>query len=187
MRKLVFFASLIAVLFTSCGGCMGGGYGGQPYEYMQGPGGQQMVACYDNSGTRFMMDYLLFTTLMRSGGYGGVINHYHSNPSRFGTYNRGTYGNYKSFNGTSYNRNSWGTYSRTPSGGSTFRNTTPTVSKPASSWGSPKSTPSSSFKPSSSPTRSSWGSSRPSGSSFRSSSSSSSFRSSSSSSSSRRR
>lgn len=61
MRKLVLFSSLIAVLFTSCGGCMGGG---QPYEYMQGPGGNQMVACQGDNGMRFMMDYLLFTSLM---------------------------------------------------------------------------------------------------------------------------
>jgi hypothetical protein len=181
MRKLVLFASLITVLFTSCGGCMGGGYAGQPYEYMQGPGGQQMVACYDNSGTRFMMDYLLFTSLMRTGGYGGVINHYHSYPTRFTPYSRAAYGNYRPFNGASYNRNSWGTY-KAPSGGSTFRNTTPTVTKPASSWSSKPST-GSSFKPSPSTGRSSWSSPsrssytpRSSGSSFRSSSSSSSFR-----------
>lgn len=172
---------LVSLITVSCG-CM---QTAPPYEYMQGPGGNQMVACYDNSGTRFMMDYLLFSTLMRGGGYGSVINHYHSYPGRFGAYSSSAYGSYRPFRGQSYSSSSWGGYTRSGNSNSSFRSTTkpstsgssfkstaPTTSRPSSSGSSFRSTTPSSTGRSTWRSSSSGSSSRSSGSSFRSSSSS---------------
>lgn len=177
--KLLVIA-LVALFAVSCG-CM---TSAAPYDYIQGPGGNQMVVCRDNSGTQFLMDYLLFSTLMRSGGYGAVINNYHTYPGRY-TYNPAQYRGYRPFRGASYSQSSWGGYTRSGGPNSSFRTTTTTTnsfnrttqpgrptsqpSRPSSSW---KST-----SPSSS--GSSWRSSRSSGSSWRSSGGGSSFRSSS--------
>lgn len=40
---------------------------------------QQVPVTYN--GTSFFMDYLLYTSLMRHGGYGNVYNYYHSHPN----------------------------------------------------------------------------------------------------------
>lgn len=138
----------------------------QPYEYIQGPGGQQMVACYDNSGTRFVLDYLMFTSLMNSGGYGGVTSYYHSYPSRVTIYNN-SYSHWNHFSGRSYTAASYRSYRpsasnsmRNPGGPSTFTpkqpasrpsTFTPRTSAPSRSSGSGWSRPSgrsSNFTPS---------------------------------------
>lgn len=97
-----------------------------PYEYIQGPGGQQMVACYDNSGTRFLLDYMLFNSLMNSGGYGGVMGYYHQYPSRVTVWNN-SYSSWHSFNGRSYGASSYRGYNRPA--GSSYRSNGPATSK----------------------------------------------------------
>lgn len=152
MKRSLVLLAFVSVLAVSCG-CYQQPIGGAPYSYMQGPGGQQMVVCHDN-GTQFMMDYLLFTSLMNRGGYGAVMNNYHTYPSRYG-YNPSLYRNYRPFNGQSYNARSYNGYKSYDSWHSStgsrpvYRNTTPTTGTPkASTWGS---------RPSASPSKSSWG------------------------------
>jgi hypothetical protein len=134
------------------------------YQVMTSPTGQQMVVI-NNGGRSYLMDYLLFTNLMNSGGYTRVYNYYHSYPSSITYYNPSSYSNWRS---TRMNSSSF--RSNTPSTGSGFRS----VNNNPSGFRSNNSSSNSVF---STPTQSS-------GSGFRSSSSSSSgFRSSSSSSS----
>lgn len=143
-----------------------------PYEYVQSPGGQQMVACNNGNGQSFLMDLLLFNMLMSHGGYGSVINHYHSYPGRFGSYG----GGYRHYNGPAYNRSSYSSF-RSNAPTPTLRNTSPSAPSSTLKSTTPTSKPSggSSFR--STPSRSSGSSfrssspSRSSGSSFRSSSS----------------
>lgn len=135
---------------------------GQPYDYVQGPGGQQMVACYDNSGTRFLLDYMLFNSLMNSGGYGGVMGYYHSYPTRVTMWNN-SYSSWNHFSGRPYAASSWrSSYTYHPASNSSFRanparpsSFRPTNAPRANSSFRPSSG-GSSFRPSSSPSRSSF-------------------------------
>lgn len=150
----------------------GYGYNNQ-YDMVNGPNGQQMVVVRDN-GRSYLMEYLLFSSLMNRGGYGSVINHYHSYPSSVRVYNS----SYNNWRRSSYNYSGSANRSYTPSTGSGFRNVKPTSGFRSSSSGSVFSTPtrssSSGFRSSSSGFRSSGSSSsRSSSSGFRSSSSSS--------------
>lgn len=175
LRKNLVLLSLSFSIFASSCGCGQQQYAQDPpYNYIQSPTGQQMVVVHDNNGSQFLMDYLIFSSLMGRGGYGAVINNYHSYPSRYSTYNS-SYSSWKPFRGTTYNRNTYQSYrpsSFRSSGGSTpvFRNTTPSSFR-STSPSPARFTPSTPVRSSSS-WRSSGG-----GSSFRSSSRSS-FRSS---------
>lgn len=185
MKKLL---PLLSIFLFSCTGCM---QTQAPYEYVQGPGGQQMVACYDNSGTRFLMDYLMFQSLMGNGGYGSVMGYYRQYPTRVTVWNN-SYNSWHSFNGRSYSSSSYRGYNRPSSAGSSYRSTTAppssyrSTTRPAgsSSMAPPASRPStwrsggsSSYKPSSSSgSYRSTSPARSSGSTYRSSSSSSSRR-----------
>lgn len=97
-----------------------------PYQYIQSPTGQQMVVVQDNSGVEFLMEYAMFNSLMNSGGYGTVINYYHTYPTRCTRYNSSSYSGWKSFNGRGYSPSSYSGF-RSSGGGSkpTFMNTTP--------------------------------------------------------------
>lgn len=149
-----------------------------PYSYMQGPNGQQVVVVRDNSGSQFVMDYLLFNSLMNSGGYNSVVNYYHVHPTIGRPYNRSYYSSWKPYRGT-YSGYSSGNHSSSSYSGSRsqFRNTSPASPKTSVFRNtSPVSKPSTSFR-STSPSSSGFSST---GSSYRSSSSSyrsSSFRS----------
>lgn len=186
MRKSPLLVALLAILtfaLTSCGcnqpyAVQQPMVQQQPYDYIQGPGGQQMVACYDNSGSRFLLDYMLFSSLMNSGGYGGVTNYYHSYPGRVTVWNN-SYSSWRPFTGRSYTSGSWRGYSRptstyrsTTTSPSTYRSTTAPArpSNSSSGWGR-SSTPST-YRSSSTPSYRPSSPSRPS-SSWRSSSSSS--------------
>jgi hypothetical protein len=148
-----------------------------PYSYIQSPTGQQMVVVHDNSGAQFVMEYMLFNSLMNSGGYGSVINYYHVHPTMFRSYDRNYYSSWKPYRGTysgytSGNHRS-GSYSTSSP---QFRNTSPAPKTSVFRNTTPISKPSTSFR-STSPSSSSF---RSTGSSYRSSSSSyrsSSFRS----------
>lgn len=120
MKKLL---PLLCIFIASCAGCF---QTQAPYEYIQGPGGQQMVACYDNSGTRFVLDYLLFQSLMGHGGYGGVMGYYRQYPSRVTLYNN-SYSSWHSFSGRNYGASSYRGYSR-PVSSSSYRSNTPAPS-----------------------------------------------------------
>ena len=147
-----------------------------PYQYIQSPTGQQMVVVRDDNGAEFLMEYMLFTSLMNSGGYNNVIHHYHTNTAIYPRYNRSSYGGWKSFKGRSYSRDQYDNWHNSNNSGfrssgnsrpatfkntspssspATFRNTTP--SSPSSSWRatSPKGSSSSSGFRSSSNSRSS--------------------------------
>lgn len=100
-----------------------------PYQYIQSPTGQQMVVVQDNSGVQFLMEYAMFNSLMNSGGYGTVINYYHTYPTRCTRYNSSSYSGWRSFNGRSYSPSSYSGF-RSSGGGSSpvFKNTTPSQS-----------------------------------------------------------
>lgn len=162
MKRILILASLVTILISSCGGCMNQ----QPYGYLQSPTGQQMVNCNDGNGGQFLMDLVLFNMLMHQGGYGAVINHYHSNPNGFSRYNRSAYGNWRPYSGPAYGRSS---YSGFRSSGNNpppvFRNTSPSTPSSIRSTA-----PLSNYRSTPSSFRSSSSSFRSSGSSFRSSS-----------------
>lgn len=180
MKKLTLLTALAAVLLSGCVGCGPAVTYSQPYQYIQSPTGQQMVVCYDNSGTQFLLDYMLFTSLMNSGGYGNVMSYYGRNRSSVTIYNN-SYSSWHSFSGRSYDNSKWSSYGRQ----STYRSTNST-STPSSSYRSTQpTTPSSTYR-STTTSPSSGSSYKPSGSStYRSSSSGSTYRPSSPSSSSR--
>lgn len=46
------------------------------YQVVQNPSGQQVVVVKDNNGSEFFMNYLMFQTLMNSGGMSGVRGYY---------------------------------------------------------------------------------------------------------------
>lgn len=46
------------------------------YQVVQNPSGQQVVVVKDNNGSEFFMNYLMFQSLMNSGGMGGVRGYY---------------------------------------------------------------------------------------------------------------
>lgn len=147
----------------------------QPYDYIQGPGGQQMVACYDNSGTRFLLDYMLFNSLMSSPmGYGSVTSYYGSHRSSVALWNN-SYSSWGHYNGRAYSNASWRSSYKGPA--PSWRASGPTSTYRSTQTSTPssyRSTAPSSYRsstPVSRPSSSSW--SRPSSSSYRSSSSSS--------------
>jgi len=43
--------------------------------------GQKVVQVTDDNGQQFLMNYLLFTSLMNHGGYNNVVHHYYQNPT----------------------------------------------------------------------------------------------------------
>lgn len=126
----------VSLCMTSCQ--CGPQMGGTPYSYVQGPGGMQQVACMNNDGTQFLMDLVLFNMLMNHGGYGSVMNHYHSYPGRFTPYRGGA--GWRSYNGPSYSPSSYSGFRRTGPA-PTFRNTSPVVVKPTFRSNIPSSKP----------------------------------------------
>ena len=174
MKQITFLVVLFALLYA-CNPA-------PPYQYIQSPTGQQMVVVRDDNGAEFLMEYMLFTSLMNSGGYNNVIHHYHTNTAVYPRYNRNAYGGWKSFNGRTYSSEQYNNYSGFRSNGNskpaTFKNTSPSGS-PATFKNTTPSSSNSSWK-STSPRGSSSSSGFRSSSSSRSSSGSSGFRSSSS-------
>ena len=141
-------------------------YQQQPYQMMTSPTGQQMVMFNDN-GSQVLLDYMIFQSLMNSGGYGNVLHSYRTYPQAYHPYNPQVY--------AGWNRSAYSPPPKT-TGNSTsgFRSNTPSTGREFKTL-----TPSSAFRSSSGSSSSVFRSSNSSPSSgFRSSSSSSSFRSS---------
>lgn len=155
MKNLLLILVVISsLIFVGCGGCATpvGSYGAQPYSYVQGPGGAQMVACTGDNGMSFLMDLAMFNMLMNSGGYGAVMNQYHSYPSRFGRYAPGP--GWRSYNGPTYSADRYNGFRRTGAAPPTFtQRGVPTVkptfgrgTTPTRSFGNPaRSSPTRSF------------------------------------------
>jgi len=96
----------------------------QPYQYIQSPGGQQMVVIHDG-GNDFLVDALIFSQL----GYSGCVSHYHTYPNSYPRYTRSAYSNWHNYNAPSAQRTN--SYQRTGNSAPVqFRNTTP-VQAPA--------------------------------------------------------
>ena len=96
------FLSLVVFFFLSCNTnpqYVGTSVYSQPitpqqnYEVLQ-QGGQQVVYVR-NGAEEFFMDYLMFNSLMNSGGWGSVYGRYHSNPGYY--YNPGMVSRYNSY------------------------------------------------------------------------------------------
>jgi hypothetical protein len=83
MKRLIFV--LLAGLLASCGVP-------QP-QYIQSPTGQQMVVVQDNSGSQFLVDYLMFQSL----GYGGCVSYYHAHPGYYRMYDRNAYSSWHAY------------------------------------------------------------------------------------------
>lgn len=74
-------------------------YGNPTYEVVS-QGGQQAVVVYNNDGSQFFMDYVLFNSLLNSGGWGNVYNTYNSNPGYY--YNSSLYNRYSGWGHSGY-------------------------------------------------------------------------------------
>lgn len=124
----------VTTLAVSCG-CGRNTYPND-YQVYTSPTGVQQVAFYDGS-SRIMMDYLLFTTLMNSGGYRNVINNYHSYPTQYRPYSNSTYNGWtaKSMPTKTF-QSSAAPLSTRSSFGRSDANVAP---KNSSSWSTPKS------------------------------------------------
>ena len=130
MKKIAILFSLLTVLFVSCTNYQPvpvvatttTGYSGD-YQMMTSPTGAQMVVVNDG-GRSFLMDYLLFNSLMSRGGYSNVINHYHTYPSSGRYYNASAYRGWRQ---SRYNYSGSGLRSSGVSTGSNFRRVTPST------------------------------------------------------------
>lgn len=119
-------------------------YGNQDYQVVQGPNGVQQVVV-NNNGTQFLMDYIIFTNLMNSGGYNGVIGAYNRNRSYYPMYTSSMYSRYRAVRtvprttfvnnyNTKYGGSSrYSNPSYRSSSGSSLRSSTPRTYSPSSS------------------------------------------------------
>lgn len=95
----------------------------QPYQYIQSPGGQQMVVIHDG-GNDFLVDALIFSQL----GYTGCVNHYHMYPGSYARYDRRSYSNWSNVPPRNYQQSPprGNSYQRTGQQSTpVIRNTTP--------------------------------------------------------------
>ncbi len=74
-------------------------YGNPTYEVVDN-NGQQAVVVYNNDGSQFFMDYVIFNSLLNSGGWGSVYNTYNTNPGLY--YNSGLYSRYSGWHHSGY-------------------------------------------------------------------------------------
>jgi len=134
-------------------------YSSQPFYNEQG---QQVMYVDRGDGTSFLMDYILYSTLFRQGGYNAVNNYYHTNPNQFTNISK--YSNYypKNSNGTlnkTISANTYSSPSRSTNSYSSPSRSSNNYSSPSSSYSSPSrssySSPSRSSSSYSSPSRSS--------------------------------
>jgi len=191
MKKIIYFLLLVVLVTAYSCSCNTNPYPAQVYQpqvyddypVYYSPSGVRM-AMYSYNGTQMLMDYMLFSSLMRSGGIGSVNNYYvsHRSDSRIMGYNSNTMRNWKRDNNSyrvqrnsPYSSNSpstgsgWskspntknvGTYnSNAPSTGSGWsKSAAPTrpnpYSSPSKSYSSPSKSYSSPSKSYSSPSRS---------------------------------
>lgn len=75
--------AILILLFTSCCGDEEKKSDANVKAVEGWDNGQRVVQVTDNSGQQFLMNYLLFSTLMNSGGYNNVVHHYHSHPNTY--------------------------------------------------------------------------------------------------------
>lgn len=145
----ILLLALVISIVAGCNGCYTYTQSPNPqYEVLQSPTGMQQVVVTDNSGTQFLMDYILFNQLMSSGGYNTVTNYYHVHRNSYPVYVRSNYSSWKSVGSGTYRNYSSNSYKNTTpsSSGNSYRSTTPSTYKTAPSSNSYKSsTPS--YKP----------------------------------------
>ena len=147
MKKFIIFC-LIATVFLACKEKQ------QSSHEVQWSGNAKDSVVYvnhqnqDGSFSNFYMNYLLYSTLFRQGGYSGVNSYYNSHRSEFS--NQSRYHNYTNYKKNNINSNS---VNSTPSRILNNSNITPTKCTPSKSYSTPSrsSSPSRSY---SSPSRS---------------------------------
>jgi len=81
MFKKVILACVIAGSMIACNPNHTQYVQQQPMAYDGYQDGVRYVQVQDNSGSMFLMNYMLYSSLMSRGGYNSVVNHYYSHPN----------------------------------------------------------------------------------------------------------
>lgn len=88
MKKILAILCVILITFSAC---QQRTYQAEPFYNDQG---QQVMYVQQPNGNYFYMDYLLYMTLMRQGGYNTINNYYVTHQSDFSTTSQSRYSTY---------------------------------------------------------------------------------------------